>query len=57
MNISSLITSANFKPLVLSKKLEQTHKGKPLLHSEKAPIANQETQNFGVILKLSQDKK
>jgi len=58
VRISPFINSANFRPLILSRKAESGHVEKNNSYSEKASSRKQENQeNFSVIMELNKKDK
>lgn len=57
MQISSLISSANFKPLQLPSKAEPKNEGKPASSLRENAPTNKGSDSFAVILELTKQKK
>lgn len=57
MNISSLISSANFKPLNLIQKAEKKSEGEPLPCPEGKQDTSKGTEDFAVILERTKNRK
>ena len=59
LNISSLISSANFKPLILSQKIDPAQEGKTLPGTREngKMDVTKGTESFAVILELAKQKK
>lgn len=56
MHISSLISSANFKPLQLPSKAEPKNEGKHASHLRENALTNKGSDSFAVILETTRQK-
>lgn len=57
MQISSLISSANFKPLQIPSKTESKNEGKPVPNLRENGHPNKDPDSFAAILELTKQKQ